>query len=182
MAKKAKSQQGVVHYISTFQQVSRLSDEKLGKLYRASMEYAMDGRLPDFSMYGAMERESLEIAWGFFKEKIEVDFMRYDKVKKTRLRANKIKFIKNHPTCGLDPTNEEHIARIIKDPTGRFTVSDVPIYAEDESEYDYFPHQLEAVQRQEVERKLVAGGQLLLTEEEITRLVREEVDRKLNKV
>lgn len=176
MAKKASQRPGVVMYFEDHRITSELSRESKADLWDAIMEYGQYGTLPDFpDITDEAERRVLLTAWRFFKQKVDLDNVRYNKKKKSNERANKIKFILNHPELGLNRKNEDDIARIVKDKHGHYIVAEYPVYEDDEPEL--LPHQLEAIECQQAERQLMIGGQVLMTEEEINKRIREEVLR-----
>lgn len=176
MAKKAKTQPGIMLYFSEYDVAADLTYECKGRLLDAIIYYGLRGELPDFSgVENEADRRELTVAWKTYKHKVELDFARYIKTKESKIRANKIKYIRAHPDCGLDPLEEDDIARVVKGANGKLCVSPVPIYSEDENEYEFFPHQIESCQCKEVERKLMQGGQVMMTEEQITQKIREEL-------
>lgn len=161
MAKKAKSQPGVMLYFADFINIEKLSDDQLGKIFRATMTYGLRGAIPDFSFIeNPVEREYFEVIWNFFKTAVERDWARYIKNKEVKMRANKIKFIKAHPELNLDCTNELDISCIVTDErTGKLVYDPEKAYkneteGKDDAEFDYFPPQMEEAKRQQVERTL----------------------------
>ncbi|GEM_PF-5809611 len=120
MAKKEKEQPGVMIYFGDYDCVADLPDEKLGRLLRTVIEYAKTGA--DINVFS--EDPVMEVAWKFFRSKVEYDFVRYAKKKESRIYANKVKYIKYHPEFGLDPDNPRDVDRIVQDAKGRFIVLD----------------------------------------------------------
>lgn len=122
MAKREKEQPGVMIYFGDYDCVAELPDDKLGLLLRAVIEYAKTGA--EIHNFGG--DQAMNVAWNFFRSKVELDFARYAKKKEARIYANKCKFIKYHPELGLDANNPEDVDRITQDAKGRFIVLEEP--------------------------------------------------------
>lgn len=123
MAKKEKEQPGVMIYFEDYDCVAELPDEKLGRLLRAVIEYAKTGA----EVHDFRGDQAMNVAWNFFRSKVELDFIRYAKKKEARIYANKCRFIKYHPELGLDANKPEDVDRITQDAKGRFIVLEQPL-------------------------------------------------------
>ena len=68
----SKKRPGIIHYFDMYPSLKQLSNEQLGKLYRASMEYGISLSIPDFS-----DDPFLNFAWGIMQQRIDADDAAY---------------------------------------------------------------------------------------------------------
>ena len=74
---------GVMLYYDLLPCLSAFSDQDLGKLFRAILQYRTPGDSPDFS-----DHIGLTVAWSFIRPRIERDVQQYnEKVRKARYAA-----------------------------------------------------------------------------------------------
>lgn len=66
---------GVMFYFEVCKSIERLRDEQAGRLFKAALQYASTGVLPDFN-----DDVALDVAWGFMQGKIDRDGERYDEM------------------------------------------------------------------------------------------------------
>lgn len=73
---------GVMIYFETAKAIKNLDDATVGQLFKAIMEYAEDGVIPEFEGV-------LAAVWPFVADKIERDNERYEKIREKRAEAGR---------------------------------------------------------------------------------------------
>ena len=76
MTQESKKKTSFIIYESFYEPIKSLSDEKMGKLFRAIFEYRINGttEVP----------EDITIAFSFFKNQLDIDTQKYEEVCKKR--------------------------------------------------------------------------------------------------
>ena len=71
MSNSAQEKQSFLIYKSFYEPIKHLTDEELGKLFRAIYQYQLTGEIP--------EQSSILMAFMFFKNQFDLDNVKYDK-------------------------------------------------------------------------------------------------------
>ena len=93
----AKKRPGIIHYFDMYPALKQLSDEQLGKIYRASMEYGINEIVPEFSA-----DPLLNFAWGIMRSRIDADAVSYQEKTGSSLYST---YCREAKKKGVDPVS-----------------------------------------------------------------------------